>query len=208
MSEPKISQWLSEPLPRSVAQSIERLAASEDVVRIAVMPDVHLSGEVCVGLAIATGRLIYPAAVGGDIGCGMAAIACDANASKLADAAVAGRLLSELGRCVPAMRHSRATLPALPDLLSQSPLSDSRLTKVVARDGRVQFATLGRGIHCPVARKSAMVTLALVASTIRSMGSPIRRAHTQANALPRLPVGMTKLSGAPVRAQWARLAWA
>jgi tRNA-splicing ligase RtcB len=134
MSEPNVAIWLAEPLPRSVAQSIERLATSEDVARIAVMPDVHLSGEVCVGLAVATCRLIYPAAVGGDIGCGMAAIACDADASKLADASVAERLLSELGRCVPAMRHSRATLPALPDPLSQASLSDPRLMKVVARD--------------------------------------------------------------------------
>ncbi len=147
MSEPNVAMWLAEPLPRSVAQSIERLATSEDVAKVAVMPDVHLSGEVCVGLAVATSRLIYPAAVGGDIGCGMAAIACDASASELADAAVAGRLLSELGRSVPAMRHSRATLPALPEQLSQASLSDPRLTKVVARDGRVQFATLGRGNH-------------------------------------------------------------
>jgi tRNA-splicing ligase RtcB len=147
MSEPNVAMWLAEPLPRSVAQSIERLATSEDVARVAVMPDVHLSGEVCVGLAVATRRLIYPAAVGGDIGCGMAAIACDADARELADAAVAGRLLAELGRYVPAMRHSRATLPALPEHLSQASLSDPRLTKLVPRDGRVQFATLGRGNH-------------------------------------------------------------
>src|SRR5207249_5538432 len=66
--------WLAEPLPADVAQSLERLSRADDVQQIAVMPDVHLSGDVCVGVAVATRRLVYPSAVGGDIGCGMAAI--------------------------------------------------------------------------------------------------------------------------------------
>ena len=78
MSEPTSARWLAGPLPKDVAQSLERLAAADDVRHIAVMPDVHLSGDVCVGVALATRRLIYPAAVGGDIGCGMAAVAVNA----------------------------------------------------------------------------------------------------------------------------------
>jgi tRNA-splicing ligase RtcB (3'-phosphate/5'-hydroxy nucleic acid ligase) len=143
----KVQRWLAEPLPKDVARSIDRIAHAEDVVQVAVMPDVHLSGDVCVGLAVATRRLIYPAAVGGDIGCGMAAIACDATADALQNGLMAARLLAELGRVVPAMRHSRATMPELPIHLSERPLSDPRLTKLVTRDGRVQFATLGRGNH-------------------------------------------------------------
>jgi tRNA-splicing ligase RtcB (3'-phosphate/5'-hydroxy nucleic acid ligase) len=102
---------------------------------------------VCVGLAVATRRLIYPAAVGGDIGCGMAAIACDAAADVLDDARLANRLLAALNLHVPAMRHARATMPELPLALAEQPLSDPRLTKLLPRDGRVQFATLGRGNH-------------------------------------------------------------
>jgi tRNA-splicing ligase RtcB len=145
-SLPTINRWLSEPLPKDVAQSIERLAAASDVRHIAVMPDVHLSGDVCVGVAVATRRLIYPAAVGGDIGCGMAAIAVDATSDLLADAHRAGALLASLAQSVPAMRHRRETMPAeLPASLSR--LSDSRLAKRADRDGRVQFGTLGRGNH-------------------------------------------------------------
>lgn len=147
MSGPRIERWLCEPLPKDVAQSIERLASAEDVQHVAVMPDVHLSGDVCVGLAVATSRLIYPAAVGGDIGCGMAAIACDVAAAVVADAPAAGQLLAGLARAVPAMRHSRATMPDLPAALVEQPLSDPRLAKLVPRDGRVQFGTLGRGNH-------------------------------------------------------------
>lgn len=142
----RVERWLTEPLPKDVAQSIERLAEADDVRHVAVMPDVHLSGDVCVGLAVATRRLIYPAAVGGDIGCGMAAIACDASADQL-DETAASKLLKALRHRVPAMRHSRATMPELPASLAERPLSHSRLAKLVPRDGRVQFATLGRGNH-------------------------------------------------------------
>lgn len=147
MSTPRIEKWLCEPLPKDVSQSLARLAAADDVQRIAVMPDVHLSGDVCVGLAVATNRLIYPAAVGGDIGCGMAAVAGNESAGTLQNGNIAARLLAALGRRVPAMRHSRATMPELAAALARRPLSDPRLDKLVARDGRVQFATLGRGNH-------------------------------------------------------------
>ncbi len=143
-----VSKWLAEPLPKEVAQSIDRIAAADDVHHVAVMPDVHLSGDVCVGLAVATERLIYPAAVGGDIGCGMAAIATDADANLLSSQQTALAILDGLRCCVPSMRHSRRTMPAaLPPVLRDSPLSDLRLDKMASRDGRVQFGTLGRGNH-------------------------------------------------------------
>jgi tRNA-splicing ligase RtcB len=143
----RVERWLAEPLPKDVALSIDRLASAEDVARVAVMPDVHLSGDVCVGLAVATTQLIYPAAVGGDIGCGMAAVALDADAGLLDGERAAARLLDALGKNVPAMRHSRATMPDLPGSLQVESLSHPRLQKLLSRDGRVQFGTLGRGNH-------------------------------------------------------------
>jgi tRNA-splicing ligase RtcB len=117
------------------------------VCHIAVMPDVHLSEDVCVGLAIATRTRLYPAAVGGDIGCGMAAVAVDANADVLANNRVASAFLAGLRRAVPPMRHPRSANAALPAALLESRLSDPRLAKLLERDGRVQFGTLGRGNH-------------------------------------------------------------
>jgi tRNA-splicing ligase RtcB len=144
----RIERWLAEPLPKDVALSIDRLAAEEDVRHIAIMPDVHLSGDVCVGLAVATRRRIYPAAVGGDIGCGMAAIATDGTGDLLASERNARALLDALARFVPAMRHSRATMAVgLPDELYRQPLSHPRLENAASRDGLVQFGTLGRGNH-------------------------------------------------------------
>lgn len=143
-----VTKWLTEPLAKDVAQSIDRLASADDVRHVAVMPDVHLSGDVCVGLAVATERLIYPAAVGGDIGCGMAAIATDAAADALSREEAAMALLDGLRSRVPANRHGRRTMPAeLPTALRRLTVSDPRLEKHAARDGRVQFGTLGRGNH-------------------------------------------------------------
>ncbi len=152
MSQPPspapVRRWLAGPLPDDVARSLDRLARTDDVCHVAVLPDVHLSGDVCTGTAVATRRLLYPQAVGQDIGCGMAAVATDATADLLADEQAAGRLLAGLYRTVPAIRHGRRSLrAALPEPLADLPLSHPALEKLKARDARVEFATLGRGNH-------------------------------------------------------------
>ena len=38
--------WLTEPLSHDVETSLRRLSKADDVQRIAVMPDVHLAGDV------------------------------------------------------------------------------------------------------------------------------------------------------------------
>ena len=68
-----LRSWLAAPLDRDVSEALERLRRAPDVQQIAVMPDVHLAAEVCIGVVVATSNLIYPQAVGGDIGCGMLA---------------------------------------------------------------------------------------------------------------------------------------
>jgi RNA-splicing ligase RtcB len=47
---PSRSEWLTEPLSRDVAQSLERVANSAGVSKMAVMPDVHLAEGVCIGM--------------------------------------------------------------------------------------------------------------------------------------------------------------
>lgn len=66
-------RWLAGPLPADVEDNLNRLARADNVVHVAAIPNVHLGTEVCVGTVVATTRLIYPGAIGGDIGCGMAA---------------------------------------------------------------------------------------------------------------------------------------
>jgi tRNA-splicing ligase RtcB (3'-phosphate/5'-hydroxy nucleic acid ligase) len=104
MSEPSIvpvRTWLAAPMDHDVSEAIERLRRAPDVQQIAVMPDVHLASDVCIGVAVATTYLIYPQAVGGDIGCGMLAVSLDVDATCLKNPKTAGVILSELGRAVP-----------------------------------------------------------------------------------------------------------
>ncbi|QDT55364.1 RNA-splicing ligase RtcB [Caulifigura coniformis] len=147
MTSPPATLFVRSPgrLSTEVVDSVNRIRTAEDVRYVAVMPDAHLAAEVCVGLVLATNRLIYPAAVGGDIGCGMAAVPIDAEADLLDDDVSAGQLLGDLYREVPSNRHR--TRRALPDRLRDFPLSDPRLGRMAEREGCIQLGTLGRGNH-------------------------------------------------------------
>ena len=80
-TQPKLQAWLTGPLDSDVAAALDRLTRSETVERVAVMPDVHLCKEICIGTVVATSSALLPHAVGGDIGCGMAALRFDAEVS-------------------------------------------------------------------------------------------------------------------------------
>ena len=140
-----IRTWLASPLPADVRAALDRLAREPDVARIAVMPDVHLSHDVSVGTVLATTHRLYPSAVGGDIGCGMSALAFDAGADLLAGESAAAKLFAALYERVPSNRH-RAPRD-LPPPLTDAPLSHPRLESARRRDARVQLGTLGRGNH-------------------------------------------------------------
>lgn len=147
MSRPiadNVKTWLIEPLSSDVRRAIERLSRAKDVQRVVVLPDVHLAREVCIGTVVATSRLIYPAAVGGDIGCGVAAIAFDAAADALRNEPNACRMLERLREVVPIIRHKNRVLPRE---LAAASVSDPRLETTRRRDGAVQFGTMGRGNH-------------------------------------------------------------
>lgn len=215
MSDPLKSDyvhaWLTEPLPKDVAGSINRLAHADDMQHVAIMPDVHLANDVCIGVAAATTELIYPQVVGGDIGCGMAAIATDADADLLSSDKNAARLLSSLYEQLPTNRHSTATACAsLPRELADSPLSDPRLEKQKLRNGRVQLGTLGRGNHFLEFQADEEARLwIMVHSGSRGMGQLIARHHFEnctadKNGLLYLPCDSEKGMAYLNDMQWAR----
>lgn len=141
-----VEMRLATPMGRDVADAIERLRRAPDVQRVAVMPDVHLATDVCIGVAMATSELIYPQAVGGDIGCGMLAVALDADTKALTPRA-AGEVLAELGRAVPARRRNRRTAVEQPREVADEALSDPKLEALRRTEGVLRFATLGSGNH-------------------------------------------------------------
>ena len=134
-----IHRWVADPLDRGVRAALGRLAEADDVVHIAVMPDVHLAHDVCIGTVLATTRLLYPAAIGGDVGCGVATIRCGGPAAALDAPGLADAILEDLAVAVPIARHRRPVpLPLDPADLN---------TPIRRRDAAAQFATLGRGNH-------------------------------------------------------------
>ena len=173
-----VTCWLAEPLPSECVLALRRLAESDDVVRMAVMPDVHLVDEVCNGVAVATTDRIYPQAVGGDIGCGIVAVAANSSAEPLQTKALARRILGGLSELIPSNRHP--TVKDLPDELDSEPLSESRLTKQAQRDGRVQLGTLGRGNHFVELQCDAEDRLwVMIHSGSRGIGQAISRWHLE-----------------------------
>lgn len=181
MSEPSLAPirtWLTAPLKHDVSEAVERLRRARDVTQIAVMPDVHLAADVCIGVVVATSHLIYPQAVGGDIGCGMLAVGFDVGADALQDPKVSGEILAGLGRTVPARRRNRRKAIAPPPDLQAEALSHPSLEAMHRNEGLVEFATLGSGNHFVELQGDEDGRLWLmIHSGSRRMGPAIRDHH-------------------------------
>ncbi|MEM9418163.1 MAG: RtcB family protein [Planctomycetota bacterium] len=171
-------QWVGPTPPDNVLASLERMRRLKDAVRVAVMPDVHLAKGVCIGTVLATSRWVYPSAVGGDIGCGMAALGFDADASAIASPSVGRSILKVLSKLVPISRHVRA-LPVR--LENRRRLSLGRLDHELQRTGRAQLGTLGGCNHfLELQRDTADGSLwAMVHSGSRGLGQAISRHHIE-----------------------------
>ena len=174
----KVHAWLPEPPSTELRNSVERLADIEDVRHIALMPDAHVAEQVCVGAVVATKERLYPDAVGGDIGCGMLAARFDVAADTITEPA-ARRFLDALRAEVPTNRQSRRQ--DFPEELEQARLSSPALQRVVDRDGRIQFGTLGRGNHFLELQEAADdgALWIMIHSGSRGLGPAVRAHHLE-----------------------------
>jgi len=181
-----LHSWLATPMSDDVSSAIRRLRRAPDVQHVAVMPDVHLAEDVCVGVAIGTARLLYPQAVGGDIGCGMLAVPFDVEAERVREPRTAARILAGLGRSIPARRRNRGEAISMPDALARPALSDARLEGLWRSAGTSEFATVGSGNHFVELQSDEAARLWLmVHSGSRALGPAIRDHHLA----PAEPVG-------------------
>ena len=143
-----IKVW-TDDVETSAAQQLIRTGSLPFVVRhVAAMPDTHWGMGATVGSVIATKDAICPAAVGVDIGCGMAAVKTSLPASAL-DGKL-GRLRASIERGVPVGFHQRREPhPRGAALLAAAAKQD---LPSVASDGEknkaaLQCGTLGGGNH-------------------------------------------------------------
>lgn len=194
-----LREWRAGPPNPALDRAVARLCSAADVVHVAIMPDAHVAEDVCVGAVTATRSRLLPAAVGGDIGCGMITLPLGTSAERLCDAQVAARCLNELARAVPPLMHPVRTAPALPEELSTT-LSHPSLETLKLRDGRLEFGTLGRGNHFLELQRDEQGELWLaVHSGSRCMGPAIRRHHEA--VAEREPHGLAWLDAGDARGQ-------
>ena len=144
------------PLEDQAHEQLRNIAAIPFVGPwVAVMPDVHLGKGATVGSVIPTRGAVIPAAVGVDIGCGMAAVRTTLRASDLSDDL--GPLRNSIERSVPVGNGRGGEHWKLPDSIetrvAQSGLVE-RLDAIKQKHRKIrtdkldrQIGTLGGGNH-------------------------------------------------------------
>ena len=144
------------PLDHGAHEQLQNIAAVPFVGPwVAVMPDVHLGKGATVGSVIPTRGAIIPAAVGVDIGCGMAAVRTTLRAKDLPDNLA--QLRSSIERSVPVGNGRGGEHWKLPDSIrtriTQSGL-EPRLEAIKQKHRKIrtdkldrQIGTLGGGNH-------------------------------------------------------------
>ena len=173
--------WSRAPAPEAIRQ-LRRLASEPWVVdQVAAMPDLHVASGVAVGTVFATEHHAVPAALGGDLGCGVAGQRLDLHAPSLDRRAIA-RTLAALSRVVPV---GDATQPGrgleLPDDLRATELSTGSLRHVRDRLGSRHLGTLGGGNHFVELDADATGALWLLVHTgSRGLGAAVRQHHQAA----------------------------
>ncbi len=150
-----VKVWTEELDPRSRAQLVNLSKLSFIHRHVAAMPDVHAGIGATIGSVIATDRAIIPAAVGVDIGCGMAAARTSLSAEQL-DERVLKKVFDQISRDVPVGRSQHKDERALTDAAKPfaAPLDamtdkHPQLLKAFGRFSNWvnQIGTLGGGNH-------------------------------------------------------------
>ncbi|MBI2391671.1 MAG: RtcB family protein [Deltaproteobacteria bacterium] len=119
---------------------------------VCAMPDVHVSHGVSVGTVFATRDVVVPSALGGDLGCGIAA-ACVPGAAAGVDLRAVLDRLAEVVPVGDAVHRSRELAPRarrldpLPEHLAEAPLSTRALARTRDAIGARHLGTLGGGNH-------------------------------------------------------------
>jgi len=120
---------------------------------VAVMPDVHVGKGACVGSVIAMRGAVAPAAVGVDIGCGMAAVKTSLQARQLPDSLKELRLAIEatipVGRgqyALPVWHELPALRQPVEAVLDRFSELEPEMQKFAGRVN-LQLGTLGGGNH-------------------------------------------------------------
>lgn len=146
--------WTNEVDSGSLRQ-LENVASLPFVFHhVAAMPDVHVGMGATIGSVIATEKAVIPAAVGVDIGCGMAAVRLNLERTQLNEADLTRAFESILRRTPvgltqhkPKNCHEAACAPFVDEMESIKAANPGILEPMQKMDWRLQMGTLGSGNH-------------------------------------------------------------
>jgi tRNA-splicing ligase RtcB len=169
-------------------QQLKRIAGLPWVAHhVAVMPDVHLGKGATVGSVVALRGAVAPAAVGVDIGCGMAALQTNLSARDLPDDLKPLRI--EIEEAVPvgrAQHHSDAWEALTPDLDARARTLFGRFGELdrgvqsLQRRSSQQLGTLGGGNHfIELCLDQAGAVWVMLHSGSRHIGAALAEHHMQ-----------------------------
>lgn len=174
----KLYNWASY-LDDNARRQAEMTARVPFVERVALMPDAHLGMGSTVGSVIGTNGAIMPAAVGVDIGCGMAAVEFDMDASQLPDSMEG--FLPIVEQNIPAgvgQGHAYTSSAADTWYRNNKLKFTSRLDQKLVSTLVSQFGSLGSGNHffevCTDERSKVWIVLH---SGSRGLGNKLAMRH-------------------------------
>lgn len=144
--EPRLKVWASEIDINTLEQARRTSRLPIIPLHVSLMPDAHLGMGATVGSVIATEGAVIPAAVGVDIGCGMAAVQTDMTSADLPDNA--DWFVDQLAYAVPAGLGKWRAEPSAAALTwwRNNPGSD-RVDPQKIVQAQCQLGTLGGGNH-------------------------------------------------------------
>ena len=175
-----------EEVDTQVITQLKNVAALPWVAHhVAVMPDVHLGKGATVGSVIAMRGAVAPAAVGVDIGCGMAAVKTSLMAKDLPDDLRRLRLEIEDAIPVGPMGHDKAAWQHAPEPLHET--GQALMERYATLDARVhtgtvacQMGTLGGGNHfIEVCLDTEQAVWLMLHSGSRNVGKVLAEHHIE-----------------------------
>jgi tRNA-splicing ligase RtcB (3'-phosphate/5'-hydroxy nucleic acid ligase) len=175
-----------EEVDTQVITQLKNVAALPWVAHhVAVMPDVHLGKGATVGSVIAMRGAVAPAAVGVDIGCGMAAVKTSLMAKDLPDDLRRLRLEIEDAIPVGPMGHHKAAWQHAPEPLRET--GQALMERYATLDARVhtgtvacQMGTLGGGNHfIEVCLDTEQAVWLMLHSGSRNVGKVLAEHHIE-----------------------------
>ncbi len=175
-----------EEVDTQVITQLKNVAALPWVAHhVAVMPDVHLGKGATVGSVIAMRGAVAPAAVGVDIGCGMAAVKTSLMAKDLPDDLRRLRLEIEDAIPVGPMGHDKAAWQHAPEPLRET--GQALMERYATLDARVhtgtvacQMGTLGGGNHfIEVCLDTEQAVWLMLHSGSRNVGKVLAEHHIE-----------------------------